>query len=620
MKKKVNSKDKEDFHDENYFLVPDRNHDIILAKEKQFLLDLNKVSERVSHELLVKNRGGNSCSFMTVDRTGDCCNEELSCRNSFCDKFTKSNTIDLSNLGDHYPLALEFIKKSSHLRIICSASIAFNKSLKQRTSKLEVQFKGLVTSQNNGISSPITGCKPIEYSEIAHLQERIMSTGDENGKTESVLRSPIYSNSPNQYSNSSSRTPSAMDDRKISSWESDSSLVIVNDTSSHKPVTLSKGLIHCSWKDGLPHFVFSLDDSHEVLVAKPQRVEFSGEKALDFIYFFHLRSNGEKSQQKAQKNSSNLIGKMTVSSRSNPVESEFFDSNFVLYGAKEDQVRCNMSKMASSSPYRSWNKGAQKKAGNIFGTYSRFQHSPLPKFRETNVKLKELNWENPLDASNKQDCLVIDNPLGENMLPNLELASILVKCHNSKKTGQEATIGGWGLKFLEKTSVDGACNSPSQSKTNNLEVVSFKNCNESVSRNEGKMIAGMTVLVPAGFHGGPRTRNGGPSSLYERWESGHCDCGGWDMGCPLTVMNLRERNDAKVVIEVDTKEDCQSFELYIKGSKKGVPAVKLVNIHEGLYFIYFQSNLSALQSFSIGMAMIHAQSPGLPVNHVQQMK
>lgn len=44
---------------------------------------------------------------------------------------------------------------------------------------------------------------------------------------------------------------------------------------------------------------------------------------------------------------------------------------------------------------------------------------------------------------------------------------------------------------------------------------------------------------------------------------------------------------------------------------RGAPVMKMVNIHEGLYFIHFQSSLSALQSFSVAVAIIHTRTPAL---------
>ncbi|KAK9058417.1 hypothetical protein SSX86_023259 [Deinandra increscens subsp. villosa] len=99
--------------------------------------------------------------------------------------------------------------------------------------------------------------------------------------------------------------------------------------------------------------------------------------------------------------------------------------------------------------------------------------------------------------------------------PDLELAAIVMKDY-TRVDRNEIEIGGWGLKFLKK---DRYCES----------------CKQSTN---------MNVVIPAGFHGGPITRNdGGRSSLVERWRSGgSCDCGGWDLGCPITVLHARTSN------------------------------------------------------------------------------
>lgn len=49
--------------------------------------------------------------------------------------------------------------------------------------------------------------------------------------------------------------------------------------------------------------------------------------------------------------------------------------------------------------------------------------------------------------------------------------------------------------------------------------------------------ANMKVVTPSGSHGLPNTK-GGPSSLLDRWRTGGgCDCGGWDMGCPIVIFD-----------------------------------------------------------------------------------
>ena len=52
--------------------------------------------------------------------------------------------------------------------------------------------------------------------------------------------------------------------------------------------------------------------------------------------------------------------------------------------------------------------------------------------------------------------------------------------------------------------------------------------------------------------------------------------------------------------------------LILQGSVQGSPIImKMADIHDGLYLIHFKSTLSALQSFSIAVAIIHTRTPAL---------
>jgi hypothetical protein len=45
------------------------------------------------------------------------------------------------------------------------------------------------------------------------------------------------------------------------------------------------------------------------------------------------------------------------------------------------------------------------------------------------------------------------------------------------------------------------------------------------------------VVLPIGNHGLPSGESEGPSSLLDRWKhGGGCDCGGWDIACPLILL------------------------------------------------------------------------------------
>lgn len=56
---------------------------------------------------------------------------------------------------------------------------------------------------------------------------------------------------------------------------------------------------------------------------------------------------------------------------------------------------------------------------------------------------------------------------------------------------------------------------------------------------------------------------------------------------------------------------CLYFISILQGSEHGPPAWRMLNVHDGLYFVHFQPSLSTLQSFAIAVAIIHAQSPAL---------
>ncbi|KAK4803968.1 hypothetical protein SAY86_003785 [Trapa natans] len=130
---------------------------------------------------------------------------------------------------------------------------------------------------------------------------------------------------------------------------------------------------------------------------------------------------------------------------------------------------------------------------------------------------------------------------------------------------------------------------------------------EKLSRNgsEEKVM----VVIPSGSHGLPKSDSPlpgiGPSSLLERWRSGgSCDCGGWDMGCPLTVLGCPVTGWLKDQKCLD-RMNHWPLELHMQGSKEVNPTLTMTCINEGHYSVYFHARLSTLQAFSICVAMFH---------------
>ncbi|PIN10107.1 hypothetical protein CDL12_17307 [Handroanthus impetiginosus] len=334
-----------------------------------------------------------------------------------------------------------------------------------------------------------------------------------------------------------------------------------------------QGMLQCTWKDGLPRHVFSVDDRTEVYVANLSKVESSDNKLLDYVYTFHSRKNGKR-EYDTQELDSGSVGTMRVSTSitfgSN--NSQVSETQFILSASNDDPIE----ELQTPNHAHRKNKRLTKKVANAFHTYKQRSSSKL---WGSSAIFEDVPGEmhksvDPIEAG-----------VEKNYVPNLELAAIMVK--DIYENRKEADLGGWGLKFLKK----------SVNKTS-LET----SAHSESTRNDRECSTSIDILVPAGLHGGPKTRLGGPSSLTERWISGgQCDCGGWDIGCPLTILNPVSTSTGS--------GECKTTDLFIKGSKEDVPMLKMVNIHEGLYYLHFQSTLSSLQSFAIAVAIIHSHSP-----------
>ncbi|KAL8486698.1 hypothetical protein ACS0TY_022938 [Phlomoides rotata] len=340
-----------------------------------------------------------------------------------------------------------------------------------------------------------------------------------------------------------------------------------SDQSSSSYGSSYQGMLQCTWKGGVAHHVFTVDDKREVYVANLSKAESSYDKDLDYFYTFHLRRNVRKDSE-INELEMETVAKMRVSTSitfsSN--NSEVRETRFVL---STDNNHAGESNPSNQAHKKKTKKLLTRKMVDVFRSHK--QRSSSSMLDGSSANFEDASLDPSEDVPN------------ESYSPNLELAAIVVKdVSNNRK---EVDVGGWGLKFLKKP-------------VNNSSLES--------SRNNGECSTSMDVLIPAGFHGGPRTRAGGPSTLIERWISGGCcDCGGWDIGCPLKVLNTRSTSTGFS----DHSGECKSVDLFMQGSKQNAPILKMVNIHKGLYYINFQSTLSTLQSFAISAAMLHSRSP-----------
>lgn len=286
--------------------------------------------------------------------------------------------------------------------------------------------------------------------------------------------------------------------------------------------SLTKGIIHCKWKGGIPCFVFTMtEDSSKVFIANSQKIESSTDKSLDCMYLFHSVAGSKKNTKSSGNCVTEFAAKMKVSMSfiMNSNGSKIAETEFVLFEASEDHSK--QTHTSSSSAVKS--KGLSKKVAEMFKPSHSFKDKSTRKTNELCFRYDELLQEPILSELCNSDSLVSKNFREYDFRPNLELAAIVVKDYQSNSQKRPAE-GGWGLKFLETIRLGKADTSLESSST-------LKTCNKRQSDRN------MNVIIPAGMHGGPNDSNGGPSCLTERWKSGgYCECGGWDIGCPLTVL------------------------------------------------------------------------------------
>lgn len=295
-----------------------------------------------------------------------------------------------------------------------------------------------------------------------------------------------------------------------------------SDQSSSSYGSSFQGMLQCSWKGGVPHHVFTVDDKREVYIANLSKAESSYDKDLDFFYTFHLQRN-----VKTESEITELVAKMRVSTSitfsSN--NSEVRETRFVLSVAN-DNSHAGETNPSNQAHKKKTKKLLTRKVVDVFRSHKHRSSSSL--LDGSSANFEDTSWDPSEDVCD----------LNDSYAPNLELAAIVVK--DVSNTRKEVEHGGWGLKFLKKPGINSSLES---------------------SRSNGECSTSVDVLIPAGFHGGPRTRAGGPSTLIERWISGgYCDCGGWDAGCPLKVLNTRSTS-------TDGSEhsgECKSVDLFMQ--------------------------------------------------------
>ncbi|XP_015868549.3 uncharacterized protein LOC107405977 [Ziziphus jujuba] len=343
------------------------------------------------------------------------------------------------------------------------------------------------------------------------------------------------------------------------------------------------GFLKLETKHGIPFFEFSLKCPQDVFVAKSWKVN----DACNWVYTFHSVDSGKKSSASGwglfdgDKDSS-MVGQMQVSCYlCSELKDGVFDNSmvteFVLYDiaharlnvAAQENSSCTLDAVKSSKDSNPGLDRQTLKLDDVTHTSS--------------VKLKQdhATYDGQFNSSNPHPWPTA------NLHPNLEIAAIIMQVPFEKRESLKYKRGDKGSDKAPKNLLS-------------LSIVEQRKEDLPESRSPEKV----KVVIPAGNHGLPSAESRGPSSLLDRWRlGGGCDCGGWDMACPLVVLgnpHFQFADNQPLV------ENQGPLELFVQGGKEQTPALTMSVVEEGLYAVDFHAQLSTLQAFSICIAILHS--------------
>ncbi|XP_052210782.1 uncharacterized protein LOC127813705 [Diospyros lotus] len=351
------------------------------------------------------------------------------------------------------------------------------------------------------------------------------------------------------------------------------------------------GSLKLEQKHGLPSFEFSMKFPEDVFVAHAWKAD----DALNWVYTFHSFYNRRKSNasgwgMKDWKKESSMVGQMQVSCClcTELKDAGAFDNSmlteFVLY----DVAHARQSFSSQGSPDQSPDIAKPSKVSNQSSVGRSCGLDDVPNQLKPKPQPRHITNNGQFDSS------TLHPWASTNLHPSLEIAAIVIQVPFENRESLKCKSG------------DAKCGQP---LPNLLELSVAEHRKEGIPYCSSP--TKVNVVVPSGNHGLPSTNSRGPSPLLDRWRlGGGCDCGGWDMACPLNVFHnphLRSPQDCSLV------ENQQPLELFIQGGKDDMAVLTMTPVEEGRYSVDFHAQLTALQAFSICVAVLHCAEASVGV-------
>ncbi|XP_038875789.1 uncharacterized protein LOC120068157 [Benincasa hispida] len=359
-----------------------------------------------------------------------------------------------------------------------------------------------------------------------------------------------------------------------------------NNDNHHNGVASSPVHLHGSLKlekkHGMPFFEFSQSSPEDVYVAKTWKTG----NAFKWVYTFHTqdhqkKSNGSSFGLNHSCKNSLMVGQMQVSCYlSSELRDGGFDNSmvteFVLYDAARAR-QSTASQGSCDSIHDDVKPSKSSDSGLVGEALSVNDGTPLEK-----SKFHKKHAPENCDYGSIDSCPWDSADLH----PDLESAAIVMHIPFSKRES---------LKYKRGDKTSGKLNSAIQ----NLSKIEQRKDEPPHHTTQETL----KVVIPIGNHGLPTVESHGPSTLLDRWRlGGGCDCGGWDMGCPLLILGTHSSHCA----ENQAHKGKQTFELFHQGVKDSTPALTMNVVKDGQYAVDFHARLSTLQAFSICVAILHA--------------
>ncbi|GMH09391.1 hypothetical protein Nepgr_011232 [Nepenthes gracilis] len=335
-------------------------------------------------------------------------------------------------------------------------------------------------------------------------------------------------------------------------------------------------------KHGMPYFEFSLMHAEDVFVAKMWKAE----DKLDWVYTFHSVKGRKKSTVsgwglKYCNKDSPMVAQMQVSCyvcselKEDRVFSNFMVMEFVLYDIAHSRKSVATAEEEPGSTDVA--KDRILKRGSAAGTVELddlFDPSRPKSLMPRSRAHASLNYSTPYPWA------------AMDLHPSLENAAIVIQIPIENRES---------LKCRRGNKVD------DQMRSSLLELSLAEQTMLGISDDIGTVK--VNVVTPLGSHGLPSGGSKGPSPLLDRWRlGGGCDCGGWDMACPLVVFGNPK---------IQCKEEHSllgnqwPLELFGQGAKEKAPVLRIAITEKGNYSVDFHAQLSSLQALAICVAVLH---------------